>query len=318
MTEEMRGWFRHLATVEQEIRYEIERYEGEHRTPAELAVRIRTHPKLAITSAAKMQSSVLAQVSYSGRRLQTILFEHRDADWLGANMEAGRALIRSFGEGGRTPVSPRPGLLVFRDIESRAVVDFLAAYNFHEKSRDLNSEAISAYILRRLEDEELDRFSVAVSGLPREDAVLGSVDLGLEAPVACVNRARLAHPDRGYADIKALMSRGDRVFDYGLPPGDVAKMSVTELERGRDRPPAGVGDGTGLLALYPVSKNSEPRRGQARTTLEAVQHVLGVGLVFPTSDLEGSVDYYTADLSAVEREEPGEDDEIDDEELGAE
>lgn len=318
MTEEMRGWFRHLATVEQEIRYEIERYEAEHRTPAELAVRIRTHPKLAITSAAKMQSSVLAQVSYSGRRLQTILFEHREPDWLAANMEAGRALIRSLRQGGRTPVSPRPGLLVFRDIESQAVVDFLAAYNFHEKSRDLNSEAISDYILRRLEDEELDRFSVAVSGLPREDAVLGSVDLGLEAPIACVNRARLAHPDRGYADIKALMSRGDRVFDYGLSPSVVADMKVTELERGRDRPPAGVGDGTGLLALYPVSKDSEPRRGQARTTLDAVQHVLGVGIVFPTSDLEGSVDYYTADLSGEEREAPGEDDEIDDEEPGTE
>jgi hypothetical protein len=95
-------------------------------------------------------------------------------------------------------------------------------------------------------------------------------------------------------------------------------MSVTALERGRDRPPAGVGDGTGLLALYPISKDSEPRRGQARTKLEAVEHVLGVGLVFPTSDSEGSVDYYTADLSTEEREEPGEEDEIDDEDPGGE
>jgi hypothetical protein len=315
MTDEMRAWFRHLATVEQEIRYEIERYEAEHKTPRELAMRIRTHPKLAITAAAKMQDSVLAQVSYSGRRLQTILFEHTQRGWLQANLEAARDLLRSLREVGRSPTSPRPGLLVFRDVESQAVFDFLAAYNFHVESRDLNALAISDYIGRRLEDDELDRFSVAVSGLPREDPVLGAVDLGLEEPVPCVNRARLAHPERGYADIKALMSRGDRVFDLGLPPADVAAMSATQLEQGRDRPPAGVGEGTGLLALYPVSKDSEPRRsGQARAKLEAVEHVLGVGLVFPTSASEGSVDYRTADLSGVEREEPGVDDEIDDEE----
>ncbi|HVC07999.1 MAG TPA: Z1 domain-containing protein [Solirubrobacterales bacterium] len=314
MTDEMRGWFRHLATVEQEIRYEIERYEGEHRTPTELAIRIRTHPKLAITAAAKMQDAVLARVSYSGRRLQTILFDHKDAVWLDANLEAGRGLIRTLREIGRTEIFPRDGLVVFRDVESQRVIDFLAAYNFHENSRDLKSDAISAYIRRRLEDDELRHFSVAIAGLPREDAVLGTVELGLEDPVPCVNRARLAHPDRGYADIKALMSRGDRVFDFGLPPADVAAMSATALERGRDRPPAGVGDGTGLLALYPISKHSEPRRGRFRSPLEAVDHVLGVGLVFPTSDSEGSVDYYTADLSDVEREEPGEADEIDEDE----
>ena len=266
-----------------------------------------------------MQSSVLAQVSYSGRRLQTILFDHKDADWLKANLNAGRDLIRSFRGAGRSPSSPRPGLMVFRGVESQAIVDFLGAYNFHHKSRDLNSKAISDYILRRLEDEELGQFSVAISGLPREDPVLGSVELGLEAPIPCVNRARLAHPDRGYADIKALMSRGDRVFDFGLPPAQVTAMSATALERGRDRPPSGVGDGTGLLALYPISKDSEPRRGHARTALNAVEHILGAGLVFPTSSSEGSVDYYTADLSGVEREEPGEEDEIDeDEESGSE
>ena len=55
MTDEMREWFHHLATVEQEIRFDIERYESDHVTPEQLAPRLRTHPKLAITAAAKMQ-----------------------------------------------------------------------------------------------------------------------------------------------------------------------------------------------------------------------------------------------------------------------
>ena len=78
MTDEMRGWFHHLATVEQEIRYDIERYESEHLTPLQLGVRIRTHPQLAITAAAKMRQARTAAASYSGRRIQTILFNHRD------------------------------------------------------------------------------------------------------------------------------------------------------------------------------------------------------------------------------------------------
>ena len=37
MTDEMRGWFHHLATVEQEIRYDVERLEVEHLTPEQFA-----------------------------------------------------------------------------------------------------------------------------------------------------------------------------------------------------------------------------------------------------------------------------------------
>ena len=93
MTDEMREWFHHLATVEQEIRYDIERYETHHVTPDQLGVRIRTHPKLAITAAAKMRQARRAERPTPGRRIQTILFNHRDAGWLGANIEAARALI---------------------------------------------------------------------------------------------------------------------------------------------------------------------------------------------------------------------------------
>lgn len=312
MTDEMRQWFRHLATVEQEIRYDIERYEAEHRTPIDLGVRIKTHPKLAITAAAKMQKQVRAQVSYSGRRLQTILFNHRDRDWLEANLEAGRGLVRSAAAGARERAEPRAGTVVFKGVDSREILDFLDAYGFQERARDLDSGVIRAYVERRLEEEELTRFSVAVLGLPEEDPELGAVDLGLGAPTPCINRARLPHVDRDYADIKALMSLSDRFLDLDVRPAEVEAMSASEVEHGRDAPPAGRGDGSGLVVLYPISKDSRPLRGVNRRELEAVEHVLGVGLVFPTSEAEGAgVEYKTVDLSSVPREEPDEEDELD-------
>ena len=59
MTAEMADWFRHLATVEREIRYDIERYET--RAPDSDAFRSfesATHPQLAITAASKMRAAV--------------------------------------------------------------------------------------------------------------------------------------------------------------------------------------------------------------------------------------------------------------------
>lgn len=315
MTDEMRGWFRHLATVEQEIRYDIERYEAEHRSPRDLAPRIRTHPKLAITAAAKMQGAIRAQVSYSGRRLQTILFNHTDRDWLEANLVAGRELMRTVGETTGEGPSSRPGTHIWRTVDSGIVLDFLDAYSFHENSRDLNSTAIASYVRRQIEDGELRHFSVAVMGLPAEDPQLGRVDLGTGAEVPCINRARLDHVDRNYADIKALMSLSDRIVDLDISQADFNAMEPPALSKARDAPPVGHGDGSGLLALYPVSMHSAPRRGKARKPLEAAAHVLGVGIVFPTSTTEVlGVDYMTADLSSEQREKPGPEDDVDDDE----
>ena len=64
----------------------------------------------------------------------------------------------------------------------------------------------------------------------------------------------------------------------------------------------GKGDGTGLLLLYPVSKDSRPvRSAQTREELRAVEHVLGVGLVFPESRSHTArVDYVTANVAALD------------------
>ena len=82
MTDELRGWFRHLAGVEAEIRRDIARYMQDDVTPETFAVRIRAHPTLAITAAAKMQDAVLAAAAYGGLRIQTRYFHADDEDWL--------------------------------------------------------------------------------------------------------------------------------------------------------------------------------------------------------------------------------------------
>jgi hypothetical protein len=303
LTDEMREWFHHLATVEQEIRFDVERFETEHVTPEELGVSIRTHPKLAITAAAKMQRARAADVSYSGRRLQTILFNHREFGWLSGNLNAARALIEAAA--GVTTRLARAGITIIGPIDSQLILAFLEAYRFHENSRDLNSQLIADYVRRRRGDGELMHFKIAVMGRAAESDYLGKVELGLAEQVGCINRARLqAVGGATYADIKALMSQSDRVIDLNIDASQLAEVTTRgDVARIRNLPARrGLGDETGLLLLYPVSKDSRPVRGSTKTRepLEAVEHVLGVGLVFPeTQSRTAALDYVTANVAAL-------------------
>ncbi len=308
MTDEMRGWFHHLATVEAEIRADIGRYEIEHVTPEELAIAIRTHPKMAITSASKMRTAVDASVSYSGRRIQTILFWHEDGEWLASNLEAGRNLIRvARGQGYPVtrPAMKSEGSWVVGPVPSELITTFLESYRFHANSRDLNSELIGRYIRERMRDDELTHFHIAVMGR-KAIADLGTVDLGLDELVGAINRAPLDHVDTPeYADIKVLTSKADRVIDLGLSDEDLRGMSAGEIANLRNLPPRGKGDGTGLLLLYPISRNSrKDPESQTRCDLNAVDDILGVSLVFPASRSALPIGYKTADLSGVVLEEP--------------
>jgi hypothetical protein len=303
MTDEMREWFHHLATVEQEIRYDIERYERDHVTPEELGPRIRTHPKLAITAAAKMQHARTAEASYSGRRLQTILFNHTDASWLQDNIHAARELVRAARQG---PVrSVRPGITILGPVDSQIVIEFLDRYRFHENSRDLDGELITRYIRnRRDENDELRHFKIAVMGRTSASDYLGEVDLGLAEPTLCINRARIkAIGGSTYADIKALMSQNDRVIDLPISAEELKGTTNGDFGRLRNLPSAGGrGDNTGLILLYPVSKDSRPVRGSATTRgdLAAAEHVVGVGMVFPVSSSRtAKVDYLTGNVAAL-------------------
>lgn len=316
MTAEMYAWFHHLATVEQEIRFDVERYAIGHEKPSDFGPRIRTHPKLAITAASKMQNAKTAQQSYSGRRIQTILFNHLDANWLAGNIAAARGLVEQAAAIQRTTV--RPGIEVLGPIPSDQLETFLTSYRFHEASRDLNGKLIWEYIEGRVKQGELTHFHIAVMGRTTEAEHLGSVDLGLDIPVHCINRARMQIVGgASYADIKALMSRPDRAVDLGLSPEDLP-TDADGLAKLRNLPAdGGRGDGSGLLLLYPVSKDSIPARpgGSKRTIrepLKAVEHVIGVGLVFPVSkDTTANVDYVTADIKDLGVDEPDAPDESD-------
>lgn len=301
MTPELAEYFHFLATVEAEIRTDILRYEAEDRTPLEFAVRVRTHPELAVTSALKMQAARTCHVSYSGRRLQTILFEHRDRGWLEANLEAARTLVSSAASG--VPVENRArGRWLLRGIEVALVRSFLCRYHFHPDAQDLVADRLLKYIDDQNRHGDLLTWNIAVMG--RDGRTGKSIDVGLPdgRQVGLINRAAIRGGSKPHANIKSLMSRVDRVIDLDLPEDEVRQMNDAQLQSKRPL-------GTGLLLLYPIDKDSVPRSAKNRVPLNAVEHMIGVGLVFPdAAKKETTVTYLSVELppGAIDEPEDGE------------
>ncbi len=293
MTEELRDQFFALATVEREIRGDIARYEVEGITPTEFAVRIRTHPQLAVTSRMKMQSAVRAEVSYTGRRLQTILFEQRNRDWLLGNQAATRHLLQ---DGDFQP--RRGGTWVASDVPVSSVLTFLCNYQFSDGAVDLQSDPLTAYIRAQNVKGELLRWNVAVMGQTQDRE--GTIDLGIGGPVNRIRRSSVN--EDGRANIKTLMSRPDTVVDLEV---DRATQDAPWTQQVKVRP-----DGVGLLLIYPIAATSQPsmRPGiPKRYPLRAVEDVIGVGFAFPQAAHGTTPQTYVAapiDYAYIEEQSP--------------
>ncbi|MFF9360660.1 Z1 domain-containing protein [Streptomyces griseoluteus] len=294
MTDELAEWFRHLATVETEMRRDIDTYMTEAETPLTFAVRLRTHPALRVTAAAKMRDAVTAASSYGGKRVQTHYFR-TDAEWLRGNIKAARDLVAAATQNAvRIEERKSEARYVFRDVPHDVVTDFLSVYKFHEKSPENDADLITGYIRKRVKAaDSLRRWNVAIVGNPAGE----SFSLTDRVSVGLSTRARLAvtTTDPYFADIKTLMSRRDAAVDLD---GDTARLTEQQI---MDLRHALLPD-TGLLVLYPIDKTSTPDPSKKlRAPLNAEEHVMGVGLVFPEPRQEDSTvqKYISADLSGV-------------------
>lgn len=288
MTDELRQWFRHIAIVEAEMRQDIERYMTGEETPESFAVRIRSHPALRITAAAKMQDAAKLSTAFGGRRVQTRYFRTADEDWLLENERAGRLLVERLVAGAAEPESIGSSLL-WRDTSVEEILAFLKRYRFHEYSLESDAGLLESYIKRRNERGALLLWNVAIVGSARANR--GKLNLGHGISAPRVIRSKLAASGIERADIRTLMSRRDAAIDLdGLPPGAASEATIFSL-RNEQLPDHG------LLTLYVIDAQSEPQV-KDREPLDAVRDVIGVGFVFPQPEQDEAV-FYSADLSSV-------------------
>jgi hypothetical protein len=270
-------------------------------TPLTFAVRLRSHPKLSITSKAKMTSAVLAHAAYGGQLVESRFFDVSDEgrEWLTGNAAAARALVTAAAKDGVRYEEVRKQTTVFTDVPYDDVIDFLGSYEFHKESSDGDRDRLVSYIKKRVRAGALLRWSVAVIGNGRDETE--PRDMGGGVSVRMVKRARLGQKDTvlsDVADIKTLSSRRDETIDLTLDgPVPATHKEILAL-RQKQRP------NQGLLLIYPIEPESNTGDKVGRRPLAAPTDdvVVGVTILFPEprpGSQDSDVEYWSADLSNV-------------------
>lgn len=296
MTDELCGQFADMATVEAEIRQDIERYARERINPSEFGIRIRTHPNLSITAPLKMQNAVSAKVSFAKAKHQTVLFEHKNAEWLNGNLAATSKLISRLmqDKGGAQFVN---GHQMFLQVPVQYVLDYLGEYRFHSASDPVNGRLLSGYIKSQNRFGSLKEWNIVVRGVKGTGKVArGRIQLGpLDVPL--LERARRPVPIE-YANIGVLMSKGDIGIDLIQPESASGRKDEGEIINTRELQMPSIG----LLIIYPISKDSQvaaqaKSSAQGRVPLGAAADVIGLGFVFPPAapNTDSAQSYVTVD-----------------------
>jgi len=329
MTETQQLEFEFLATVEAEIREDIRQYRQENLTPTDFAIRVQSHRRLSPTSKAKMKNCMIASASFSNALEQTTRFEADNKVWLDENLNAANELMKAARVSGELE-SPRSGCWLIRGVPVANVLGFLERYQLISQRSGLSFSLLKKYIQTENRAGALKHWNVGIVGLPKgrntrplkepdgapgpQPEALGSVDLGVEEPVWCINRSRYTENTPTY--IKGMASLSDRFLDLTVPGGSTRNKDLAVALRNNQQP------GVGLLLLYPISRFSVPERPDSKTgfrperrgSLKAEEHVVGLGLAFPKSEVDQK-DYVQNNLGVLYVEGAGRDEEFADEEV---
>lgn len=291
-TAELAGWFSDLAFVEHQLREDIQIYEGQGLTPAEVGMRIWLHPsrQMQVTAPPKRRfaSSTTTSASYSLSLQQTFRFPLRDLENLAVQAEANRLAVRellpSLGAPSNLTDSKGP---IWTGVPVDRILSFLAAYRVDAEARSVSLPLLRTYIERLRDAGELLAWTVAVRGRETADPTLGRVDWASPTgPIAQVGRTKLkSHPESlgvitepGHEAIGLSPELAPRMQQY-RDAGDSENVAARKV-----RP-----SGEGLLLLYPISRFSghdkppaparEPMFAEPRGTLS--RDLVGFAISFP-------------------------------------
>jgi Z1 domain len=305
------SWFRDLALREEELREQVLQAERDHLSPLQVGYKIRSHPAMMVTAQNKMGAGRQRTLSYAGTMVQTSRFRLHEPSWLTENLAAARGLLGKLGP----PVEDASGAPRWDNVSWELVVEFLGGYGSVQSRTSFDSQAAVAYIKRQVEHGELVEWTIAVATQRQTVKELGQIDLDVElwGPVNAISRSRLKH-DRSSIGVLTNPARKDGAMHQGEEEIGLSDEQILaarrafadgEYERIRtavlaQRPPQ-----QGLIVLYPISRNSQPRTEDRVALFDQPgqgQDVIGVAIGFPPSESEATIEYVTGSISADEDE----------------
>ena len=252
-TEGIAQWFVELALVEESLRDSITALNKAGRRPDQMAIRMRAHSKLLLTSKNKSMMQMDDARSWSGENPQTILFPMQNRELLERNLDLASVLLRQH-----PPTQNAHGGAIAHDVPAEDIALFLRHYEGHPNSIAFQGAEIADWILERAEAGELTKWTVFIANPQRERQVL----LG-GRPFGLVRRSLQANESIG----SLIDPRHEGVDLHGGPENYRAGSGFNARAMREDRPAQ-----QGLLLLYPM--DPEPLRAPT-------QAVLGLALSLP-------------------------------------
>lgn len=282
-TDALASNFRALARIEEEIREDISEYRERNVTPLEFAVKVRSIPSMAITSASKMKHAYRTSISFEGRHIQTIRFDHRDDNVIAGNWSATSQLLGNIEQ--NVSENRTESQILYVNVQASIIRRFLVDYDISDQHMDLKKSMLLGYI-----DKAVTRLPVwNVVVIQSRYGKQSQKPLGILGKVFMVNRSKLVAGEQSYADIKALMSKADVLADVEKSKKPTGSSWI-DYKALRPAIP--------LLLIYPIDGKSVPKKsGGQRGDLDAAADLVGIGIVFPgEADQSGS--YFQVHLAS--------------------
>lgn len=318
--------YAHLASVERQLRDEVEEMEKEERTPREFAIKVRSHPgRLEITGKNKMTAAQLVRAGLGGTRRQTIYLDRSSAGRSRA-YRAASALVRRAQERD-LPVYSRGAHLsrrlptkMFRGLSNDDLVSFLEDYWVAPTDQWLQADGMREWLARHGSGTTWNLILVSGSGgstgsFEYADGV--SVETSRRAPLKpeLWTQDRLGDDLPAGADIvniRALMAGDDYLLDLRIlaDRGELSEEDI-ELLDGVDRKSASavkaaralIRPNEGTILLYAVDGDSQPAQNTTtRAAMDAEGPLIGLGVIFPHAEAEDPGEYWAVPLETQDAE----------------
>jgi hypothetical protein len=258
-TEVIAQWFVELALVEESLRDSITALSRAGLRPTEMAIRIRAHSDLLLTSKNKSRTLETSSQSWSGENPQTILLPLRSADILERNTALTEALLSSH-----PPTQNAYGGFLAHDVPASGISAFLRAFVVHEDTLSFRTDLVADWIEERSAAGELTTWTIFVASPERDHKVLlGDRAYGL------VQRSLTASEAIGIL----TDPRHEGVDLHGGPDAFRRGDNYNARAMRQSRPST-----RGLLIIYPL--DPQPLHARVRT-------VIGIALSLPKTSDEG-------------------------------
>ncbi|MDA8988712.1 Z1 domain-containing protein [bacterium] len=178
-------WFKHIAEANEELREEFRHMRDQGKTPRDFGLKVRSHPEMLVTSAAKARFGEKRQVTFAGTTRQTRRF---DKGYGKKNIDVAGELVKAcIAHGVETPPELRRGTDGWADVPASVVLRFLESYEYSESGEAelerMNFDLYQKFIKKENDAGRLVRWRVSIAGLerlsedPAERLELGGVEI---------------------------------------------------------------------------------------------------------------------------------------------